>query len=101
MNLNEFRVSCLNFLKVNQYGFSSTKEVCISVDEEWRTRLVLEPIDLKSNGIENRGTMIKREIDRLSKQHDATYHSEPRFRWKYVSEITSSVCYDQLANTYG
>lgn len=28
------------------------------------------------------------------RQLDATYHSKMRFRWKYVSEMASSVCYD-------
>lgn len=33
-------------------------------------------------------------VHRSSHQLDATYHSETYFRWKYVSEIASSVSYN-------
>lgn len=35
-----------------------------------------------------------------TRQLDATYHSKMRFRWKYVSEMASSVCYDAVANMF-
>lgn len=35
-----------------------------------------------------------------TRQLDAIYHSETRFRWKYVSEMASSVCYNAVANIF-
>lgn len=38
--------------------------------------------------------------DQFTRQLDATYHSETHFRWKYVSEMASSVCYNAVANMF-
>lgn len=52
----------------------------------------------------NRNKEIKRRnmfSDQLdTRQLDAIYHSETRFRWKYVSEMASSVCYNVVANIF-